>query len=170
MARNVSDARKIGNVVGLGLMGLGLILFLSVFVTGAMNFGNFDNFTSRAQGEALRAVVGMIFMIAGGAIKVVSMSGLAGSGVLLDPEKAKEELEPFARLSGGLTKIQMEEAGIPLEKVGKLIDRLGTGGADAGGGQPAGGAVQQVIMIRCQNCGKLNEEDSKFCQECGGKL
>jgi hypothetical protein len=26
------------------------------------------------------------------------------------------------------------------------------------------------IMIKCRDCGQLNEEDSKFCQECGGKL
>ncbi|MDR0520404.1 MAG: zinc-ribbon domain-containing protein [Planctomycetaceae bacterium] len=27
-----------------------------------------------------------------------------------------------------------------------------------------------MIKIRCRACGKLNEEDSKFCQECGEKL
>lgn len=28
----------------------------------------------------------------------------AGSGVILDPEKAKEELEPFSRMAGGMVK------------------------------------------------------------------
>jgi rRNA maturation endonuclease Nob1 len=26
---------------------------------------------------------------------------------------------------------------------------------------------QPLVMIRCRGCQKLNEEDSKFCQECG---
>jgi len=29
---------------------------------------------------------------------------------------------------------------------------------------------EKVVMIKCPACGRLNEEDSKFCQECGGKL
>jgi hypothetical protein len=31
-------------------------------------------------------------------------------------------------------------------------------------------APVKIIMIRCQPCGTLNEENSKFCQECGKKL
>ncbi len=29
------------------------------------------------------------------------------------------------------------------------------------------GKSEQVVMMRCTKCSKLNEEDSKFCQECG---
>lgn len=29
---------------------------------------------------------------------------------------------------------------------------------------------KQIIMIRCASCGTLNEEESKFCQECGRKI
>jgi len=29
---------------------------------------------------------------------------------------------------------------------------------------------EPVIMIRCRHCSTLNEEDSKFCQECGQPL
>jgi hypothetical protein len=29
---------------------------------------------------------------------------------------------------------------------------------------------EKVVVIRCRECGKLNEEDSKFCQECGKAL
>ena len=32
------------------------------------------------------------------------------------------------------------------------------------------GSPEKVIMIKCRNCEKLNEEDSKFCQECGKPL
>ena len=33
-----------------------------------------------------------------------------------------------------------------------------------------GKAQEKIVMIKCSTCGKLNEEDSRFCQECGGKL
>jgi len=29
---------------------------------------------------------------------------------------------------------------------------------------------EKVIMIKCRECAKLNEEDPKFCQECGKAL
>jgi hypothetical protein len=32
------------------------------------------------------------------------------------------------------------------------------------------GQPQKVVMIKCPACGKLNEEDSRFCQECGRKM
>ena len=28
----------------------------------------------------------------------------------------------------------------------------------------------KIIMIKCQACGKLNQENAKFCQECGKKM
>ena len=31
-------------------------------------------------------------------------------------------------------------------------------------------APEKVIMIKCRSCGKLNKEDSKFCQECGEQV
>jgi rRNA maturation endonuclease Nob1 len=32
------------------------------------------------------------------------------------------------------------------------------------------GKAETVIMIKCRDCGQLNEEDSKFCQECGVEM
>ena len=29
---------------------------------------------------------------------------------------------------------------------------------------------EKVVVIKCRECGKLNEEDSKFCRECGKAL
>jgi membrane protease subunit (stomatin/prohibitin family) len=29
---------------------------------------------------------------------------------------------------------------------------------------------QKLLMVKCQSCGKLNDQDAKFCQECGRKL
>ncbi len=33
-----------------------------------------------------------------------------------------------------------------------------------------GGTLIEVIMIKCRVCGKLDEEDSRFCQECGEEI
>lgn len=61
--------KRIGNGVAL----VGVLMFLSVFVSGALNFGNFDNFEARGQSMALRGVFGMLFMIGGGAIHGIAL-------------------------------------------------------------------------------------------------
>jgi len=63
---------------------------------------------------------------------------------VLDPEKAREDLEPYSRMAGGMVKDAMDEAAVKL-----------------GGGEP-----EKVVMIKCRACGKLNDEDAKFCKEC----
>lgn len=57
------------------------------------------------------------------------------------------------RALGGMVKDALDEANID----------LGGRGRD----QQAAPTAEKEIMIRCQSCRTLNEEDSKFCQECG---
>ena len=76
-------------------------------------------------------------------------------GVVLDPEQAREELEPYSRMAGGIAKDALDEAGLDL---GSKSDA-----ESASGKEP-------VVMLRCTSCKKLNEEDSKFCQECGAPI
>jgi hypothetical protein len=147
MTRQISEERKTAYYFGMGLMILGGILFASTFITFAMHFGNFSDFESNARSGMFRAFGGMALLIVGGIIRKIGAGGLAGSGVILDPEKARQELEPYSRMAGGMVKDALEEANVRL------------------GGEP-----EKVIMIKCRSCGKLNEEDSKFCQECGKKL
>ena len=95
----------------------------------------------------IRAFAGIGLIIVGSAVGRVGARGLAGSGTVLDPERAREDLEPYSRLVGGMVKDALEEV-----KPG------------------AGAKAEKVIMTKCPACGKLNEEDSKFCQECGKQL
>lgn len=148
MTRKISGKRKTAFYIGMALCIIGALSFFSVFITGALNFGKPDNFERQVRSSALRAAGGMAFMVIGGIIMAVGARGAAGSGVLLDPERARDDLEPYSRMTGGMLKDVLEEADI---KIG-------------------GGKAEQVIMIRCHSCGKLNEEDSKFCQECGEAL
>jgi hypothetical protein len=146
MSRRISSDRKFAYYLGGGLIAVGLLLFLSVFVTGALNFGNFDDFDGQARSSGLRAVGGMVLMMVGGFVRTVGARGAAGSGLLLDPERARRDLEPFSRQGGGMLKDALNEADIAL---GSRRDD------------------EPLVMIRCRACSTLNEEDSKFCQECG---
>lgn len=148
MARKISEERKVAYYIGGGLMVIGLLLFLSTFVTFIADIGDFDNFEGQMKSSAIRAFGGMGLLILGGIVRGIGARGLAGSGIILDPEQARDELEPYSRMAGGMAKDALDEAGIDL----------------------GAGSSQPLIMIRCQACGKLNDEGSKFCQECGGKL
>ncbi len=147
MGKQISNGRKTAYYVGIGLMILGGLLFASTFVTIILNFGSFDNFEARAISGMLRAFGGMVLLVIGGILRGIGALGVAGSGVKLDPEQAKEELEPYARMAGGMIKDALDESEIK-----------------------PGGTSEKIIMIKCTACGQLNEEDSKFCQECGTRL
>jgi len=147
MTRHISRERKTAYYLGMGLMILGGFLFASVPVTFAMHFGDFSNFESNAKSDMFRAVGGMALLIVGGIIRKIGARGLAGSGVVLNPEKARQELEPYSRMAGGMVKDAAEEANLSL-----------------------GVRAEKVVMIKCRSCGKLNEEDSKFCQGFGREI
>ena len=124
--RQISDDRKAAYYIGMILMGIGFLMFISVFFTVFSGMGNpiaMDNPGGLFASFGIRAVGGMVLMIAGGALKGLGARGLAGSGVLLDPEKAREDLEPWTRMAGGMVKDAADEAGVDL---GKALDHDGT--------------------------------------------
>lgn len=147
MASCISEERKATYYLGAALMVAGGLTFLSVFITGAMNFGDFSDFESDSKSSMFRAILGMVLLVLGGVLRQIGSRGLAGSGVVLDPERARTDLEPYSRMAGGMVKDALDEA-------------------DLGRARGAGPAV----MVRCGACRRLNEEDSKFCQECGKPL
>ncbi|NQU42310.1 zinc ribbon domain-containing protein [bacterium] len=152
MSRQISEGRKTIYYVGMALMVIGGLLFLSTFLTFALSMassvrhfgGSFGPPRDMATAP-FQAFGGMGLLIAGTFLRKLGTRGLAGSGVILDPERARGELEPYSRMAGGMIKDGLEEADIHLDKTGS----------------------ERVIMIKCRSCGHLNEEDSKFCQECG---
>ncbi len=147
MAKQISGERKTAYYFGVGLSILGGILFASTFVSFAMNFGDFSNFESDAKSMMVRAFGGVALLIVGSIFRSIGSRGLAGSGVVLDTEQAREDLEPYSRMAGGMVKDALEEANVELA-----------------------GPREKIVVIKCRSCGKLNEEDSKFCQECGKEL
>ncbi|MFO1475080.1 MAG: SHOCT domain-containing protein [Verrucomicrobiota bacterium] len=112
--RQVSPERKKLYYIGMAVTVIGVLCFISVFISGALHFGDFSNFEQRGRSEATRAVLGMVMMIAGGFLTHIGRMGIAGSGIKLDPEEARRDVEPWARMTGGVVKDAMDEAGVKL--------------------------------------------------------
>jgi len=149
--KQIPPERKAIYYVGMALFVIGILLFLSTFFTFMMNFGNFENFADNARSDGIRAFGGMFLMIVGGIIMGIGARGLAGSGIILDPEKARADVEPWSRLGGGVVQDALSEVGIAK----KLEDRL-----DA----------PQQVKIRCRKCQMLNDDTAKFCNQCGSAI
>lgn len=135
--------------IGMGMTIIGVMLFLSVFVIAFTG----DPFELMASGRNPMAngIFGFILIFIGGIVMNIGARGAAGSGLILDPDKAREDLNPYASAAGRLINDALEE-----------VDVLKKGGS--------GGDAEEVIRIRCRECGELNEEDAKFCKNCGKAL
>ncbi|MEM7164035.1 MAG: zinc-ribbon domain-containing protein [Planctomycetota bacterium] len=155
MAREFSKGRKATYYLGLLVIIAGLLLVCwapFVFVdrdAGTGPFGFLGSFGGRAFG-------GVILIVIGGFLRSVGARGLAGSGVLLDAEKARADLEPYARIGGGLLRDGLEHA---------QLNEAKTPDTAAEAAPP-----EKIIVIRCRECRNLNEENSNFCSECGAEL
>jgi hypothetical protein len=130
---------------------LGAILFLSTFISFAMHFGDFNDFETRTRSDALRALAGIVCLIVGGVVAGVGARGPAGSGLLLDPERAARDLQPFARMSGKLTDTAFSE----METVRQTLADI------------SGGGVREVV---CRACQALNDESDRYCGQCGAAM
>lgn len=144
MAKEISDGRKAAYYAGWSLSAVGLLLFLSTFVTSALHFGDFNDFQARTSSTMLRAVAGMVLLMVGTGLRTVGARGLAGSGIVLNPRRARRDLEPYSRMVGGMAKDALDETGIDMS------------------GQP-----EQVVAVRCRACAALNPETANYCQKCG---
>lgn len=137
---------------GLLLVCAGFLLFISTFITGLAHFGDFDNFQGRVRSEGFRAFGGMILMIIGTALSRIGARGWAGAGIILDPEKAREDVEPWSRMAGGVVQDALSET--------ELLKR----------DKDASNSPAPLVKVRCRNCRALNDEDAKFCDQCGAAM
>ena len=140
--KDISSGRKTLYYVGMGMVGIGFILFMSTFVMVIF----FDPF-SMSYNPMGNAIIGFIMIAIGGFIQQVGARGDAGSGVILDPKKAREDLHPYTSAFGGMVSDVLDEV--------KDSDRT---------------SQKEVIKIRCPQCSSLNDEDARFCKSCGKML
>lgn len=113
--RQIPPERKVIFYLGTGVLVVGGLLFLSTFLSAALHFGDFSNFVERSRSMALRAILGIGLIIVGGVLQAVGRAGLAGSGIKLDPEEARRDIEPWSRMGGGVIKDALDEAGLGIE-------------------------------------------------------
>ena len=144
----ISKERKMTYYIGIGLMVLGFILFISVFFFAASFMNN--PFGSNTP-PFINAVIGMVLLIVGSLVMNIGAKGTAGSGLLLDPKKAREDLKPFNEAKG--------------EMINDVIDNI-----DVVNKLSKPHQQKEIIKIKCRYCGSLNDEDAKFCKGCGRNL
>lgn len=159
MANKISSERKVTYYIGIACTIVGFILFISSFFSGIdnsspMNSISTQNFSMETPSFFKQAVVGMILIIVGAILIRVGSQGLAGSGIVLDPEKAREDLKPFNEVKGKMINDVVEN----IDVVNNLSE------------QSKDNAPREIIKVKCRECGALNDEDAKFCKECGKSI
>lgn len=147
MSNKISSERKALYYIGLILIVIGFILFISnifTFDSDYMFYGGASTFMARP-------LAGMICIIVGSILRGIGEKGTAGSGLILNPEKAREDLKPHNIAKGKMINDAVENIDI-VKEMGKSQEQ------------------KEIIKIRCKNCGELNDEDAKFCKSCGREV
>lgn len=121
----ISDGRKALFYAGFAISGIGLLLFLSVFLSVFMGViqAQGDRFPGdllsdpfgKVFGFAGRAFGGMALLVIGQLMRRIGQRGMAGSGLILDPERARRDVEPWSRMAGGMLADGLDGAGIKLD-------------------------------------------------------
>lgn len=145
----ISKERKATYYIGMGMMIVGFLLFISVFISTARFME--DPFMYERQPSFTSPIFGMILMMAGTFVMNIGAKGAAGSGLLLDPDKAREDLKPFNEAKGGMINDVVSNIDV-IDDIVKSKDE------------------KEIIKIKCRNCGSLNDEDAKFCKSCGKEI
>ncbi|MEW8978518.1 MAG: zinc ribbon domain-containing protein [Symbiobacterium sp.] len=152
----ISPERRAVYYGGMAVIAMGGLLFLSNFFILPSSFSSnpfadpFADPLADMRGMMARGIGGMVLMVIGAFMMNVGLKGPAGSGLVLDPEKAREDLSPWARAAGGLVKDALEE----------VRDSAPESSLE----------LQTVVKVRCPSCRALNDEDAKFCDQCGSPL
>lgn len=152
MSNKISKERKALYYIGMGLIVLGFILFLSSFFIFGSGFDSF--FDSGMPPFFKRALIGMICIIVGIVLMNIGARGTAGSGIILDPEKAREDLKPYSSATGGMINDVIGNIDIIKDKKNSRDKK----------------EILQIVKVKCQSCGELNDEDAKFCKSCGDRM
>ena len=137
MSQNISKSRKFMFYCGTAMMALGVILFILPFFFFMLEDLFFVSF--------ILAPFGFVMIIVGAILRMLGSKGLAGSGFILNPNKAREDLKPHTEALGGVIDDVLSNTNIVKNST-------------------------QIVMVRCTKCETLNPESSKFCNQCGEKI
>ena len=107
---DISPKRKKLYAVGIGVTALGVIMIVIGFAGFVIAGSHFN--------ESLVVVFfltiggGMGVTVLGSILMGIAARGVAGSGLVLDPKQARQDLEPWARMGGGIVKDALDESGL----------------------------------------------------------
>lgn len=111
----ISPQRKQIYNLGLVLIIVGFLFFFSFFIFIALGMADIA-ISFPPVGVFLAPMIGMFMMVAGKALRTLGARGAAGSGLILDPREAGEDLKPWSRMGGSLIKEAFDAASIsPLQ-------------------------------------------------------
>jgi hypothetical protein len=140
----------LGNVLAL----VGLLLFLSTFLTAALNFGNFDHFDERGRSTGLRAFSGIVLIAIGAAISGMSAARLTRSRLIQNFQQLRDQVQ----LNSPPTESPpVRCAYCNVENDPKLSNCTACG-------------APLSKKRCCAGCGNVNDPDAKFCNQCGAAL
>jgi hypothetical protein len=146
----ISKERKVTYYIGMGMIAVGLLLFFSVFFSIAGFMSDPWDFDAP---PVMNGIIGFILIGAGAFVMNIGAKGTAGSGLLLDPEKAREDLKPFSEAKGKMINDVISN----IDVIDEIV-------------KPREDEEKEIIKIKCRGCGTLNDEDAKFCKGCGEEL
>ncbi|HVF84844.1 MAG TPA: zinc ribbon domain-containing protein [Abditibacteriaceae bacterium] len=106
----------------------------------------------------VHAFWGMGLIITGAMLMSFGSRGLAGSGVILDPQQVREDLKPWSHMAGGM----IDDAATQSQTLSRI-----TGSINANSNA---GEEEQTVKVRCAACRTLNDEEARFCDQCGAAL
>jgi hypothetical protein len=122
MQKQISSRRKGLYYSGMALTVIGILTFVSgFFVTDQVpirvhgtTIAHLHGVDNRGNAMRNRALSGMGLLVVGQVLMNLGKRGAAGSGLILDPEKARRDVEPWSRMGGGMIKDALDEAGVDL--------------------------------------------------------
>lgn len=97
------------------------------------------------------AFVGFFLIVIGGFLMNLGRAGLSGSGVVLDPEGARQDLKPWNEAQGRMINDTLSQVDV-LQQIAHAHE------------------PETVVKVRCPHCRELNDETQAFCGHCGEKL
>jgi hypothetical protein len=143
----ISPWRKAAYYGGGALIALGIVAFGATFLLASDRVDGAGDANAWPPRAWTLGMLGLGIAAVGMFLRHLGARGLAGSGLLLDPSRARDDLKPYSRMTGGVIKDTLQAADL----------------------HPADPPAP-LVKLRCRACSALSPEDAKFCSACGKPL
>ena len=144
---NIPPNRAALYYIGNALIAIGFLLCFGTIAAGAISVERGP--MSGSGPSFMPFLVGFVMFGVGGVLRSIGAAGWAGSGVILNPKRGRQDLKPWSKMAGGMVNDALEE-----------VDAV----------KNAQTAPREVVKVRCPKCRTLNDENARFCDNCGQAL